>query len=668
MLKNFLINNLQAGWGRRGRAGAGFSPLAALGLAALAVFAPGGLAAGGPAPRTGAATLPANHADCEFFGPNRERFLETGLSPLRPRPSVSVLTTDVVARLQPAVRRAVTGSAPAADFGDLGTIDRHLAQAWADAGVTPAKKTNDFEFARRVTLDLTGRVPTPERLLAFVSDPAPDKRARLVDELLETEAWVDKWTMYFGDLFKNADRTTQIRRYPDGRNAFHRWIRQSLASGTPYHEMARELITAAGDHSYNQGQLNWVVGGLVTGGPRTGQDNYDQQAANVAETFLGISHMNCVLCHDGRGHLDGLSLWGAKATRLQAWQFASHFSKTVILRPRVNENSNQRYYQVADRPGRTPYPLNTDSGNRPPRQPIGALASVTPKYPFSGGEPAPGENYRVALAREIVQDVQFSRALVNYLWKEFFGIGLVEPVNQFDPARLDPDNPPPEPWTLQPSHPRLLNDMAQEFMANGYDLKALMRQLVNSEAYQLSSRYEGEWKMEWEPLFARKFVRRLWAEELHDALVQTSRVWTSYPVNGLGFLTWAMQFPEPANMPGPRYPAASFLDSFQRGDRDENERRSDTSAVQALNLMNHSFVVTRAMAFGRAPSETLAQLALNQPDDQAVDTLFLTILSRHPSGEERAAAVASLQSGERQHRMEDLTWALYNKVDFLFNY
>ena len=161
-------------------------------------------------------------------------------------------------------------------------------------------------------------------------------------------------------------------------------------------------------------------------------------------------------------------------------------------------------------------------------------------YPFSGAKPAAGENYRVALARIVTSDIQFARATVNYIWKEFFGRGIVDPVNQFDPARLDPDNPPADPWTLQPSNARLLNALAQEFVDDGFNLKTLMRKIANSEAYQLSSRYNGDWKPEYEKLFARKLVRRLWAEEIHDAVAQSSGV---LPNNGATSSRTSARFP-----------------------------------------------------------------------------------------------------------------------------
>ncbi len=613
-----------------------------------------------------AAELPAHPAECEFLGARREQFLRGGPAALKREPLTSAQTLAVTAKLG-VKRRAAAAAGVINRPAEMGTIDRHLFQVMQDAGVQPAQKTNDFEFARRVTLDLTGRVPTPERLLAFVGDSSADKRARLVDELLASQAWVDKWTMFFGDLFKNTARTSQVSRYPEGRNAFYRWIRASLSENKSYDRIARELITATGGNSYEQGELNWLVGGLVTGGPRSGQDNFDQQAANVAETFLGIAHMNCILCHDGRRHLDTMSLWGKNATRYEAWELASFFSQTVIRAHRVVE-TNRRYYSVADVRVRPDYPLNTLTGNRPPRQPMGTVENVKPRYPFSGDVPGEGETYRAALAREVTADPQFARALVNYIWKEFFSLALVEPPNQFDPARLDPDNPPPEPWTLQPFQPRLLNALARDFIDSGYDLKALMRQIVLSDAYQLSSHYEGEWKPEYEPLFARKYVRRLWAEEIHDAIVQTSGVPAQYRIAGIGVVDSAMLFPEPAGLPGARNPVSEFLDAFLRGDRDEEMRRPDGSPVQALRLMNHPFVVERVRARRVGDGASLAARVLQMNDSQAVDTLFLTILSRYPTEQERALALESLRSGERRRKVEDLQWALYNKVDFIFNY
>jgi hypothetical protein len=330
---------------------------------------------------------------------------------------------------------------------------------------------------------------------------------------------------------------------------------------------------------------------------------------------------------------------------------------------------NQPYYWgVLDNTpaAKTDYPLNTTTGNRPARQPVGAEKNVPPSYIFTGDTPKPGESYRAALARALTADPQFARATVNYLWAFFFGVGLVDPPDQFDPARLDPDNPPPDPWTLQPSNPRLLNSLALQFISNKYDLRWLMRTIVNSQAYQLSARYNGTYNAAWDTLYARHFVRRLWSEEVHDAIVQSSNILPSYAVAANGSLTWAMQFPEPLNTPTAGNAVTPFLDAFLRGNRDDEVRSSDGSISQALDLMNDNFVISRTKSNGPSTSLLVQNLAL--PNDQLATKLFMAVLSRPPSAAELSAAVSQLSTGTRNVSAENLLWALYNKVDFIYNY
>jgi uncharacterized protein DUF1553 len=417
------------------------------------------------------------------------------------------------------------------------------------------------------------------------------------------------------------------------------------------------------------------------------QDIWDLQTANVAETFLGLSNLNCLLCHNGRGHLDQLNLWGSGTTRNQAWQLASFMSHTQTKRTRTGDSSKgapQYYWSLKDdvRNFTADYPLNTTTGNRPPRQPVGTETRVAPVYFFNGHQPSPGENHRTALAREVTSDMQFARAAVNYVWAQFFGLGIVDPPNQFDPARLDPNHPPPAPWTLQPSNPQLLNALAQHFVDGGFNVKALMRDIANSEAYQLSSSYNGTWNPAWEPLFARKMVRRLWAEEIHDAVVQSSGIAPSYNVRGFsaastvngttypgfGHITWAMQLPDVVSVPDGTGPVSQFLDNFLRGNRDDQPRKSEGSILQALDLMNDKFVASRIHATGKGTAGGLLARNLSLPNESLVNTLFLTVLSRFPTASEMSTSLASLQNGDRQKAAEDLLWSLYNKVDFVFNY
>ncbi len=309
--------------------------------------------------------LSAPHAECSLFGPQRERFANGGLlAAQREAQALSAASTEAATALGPLPSRSRSGALQTP--GSLGPLDDILFTAMRAAGVTPTEPTTDQEFLRRVTLDLTGRIPTAAELTAFLNDASPNKREALVERLLASPAWVDKWTMYFGDLFGNAARTAQVVRFPEGRNAFYRWIKASLQQNKPYDQMARELIAATGANSYEQGELNFLAGGFMGGGPI--QDTFDRQAADTARTFLGIAHMDCLLCHDGRGHLDALSLWGRSFTRYQAWQFAGFFARTQLARVPVTQGRlNPYYWSVLNDAGRarTDYTLNTTTGNRP---------------------------------------------------------------------------------------------------------------------------------------------------------------------------------------------------------------------------------------------------------------------------------------------------------------
>jgi hypothetical protein len=619
-----------------------------------------------------------SHPECSYFGPNRSRFVEAALRRAATQPQrihdLSSMTEQVTrmrsyaAAGSGAYSRAYSPDQPYA----AGSIDAYIFADLQANNITPAPRTTDWEFIRRASLDITGRIPNPERVLSFAADAAPDKRARLIDELLARPEWVDKWTMYFGDLFQNAATrvSTGLNRGGTGRNAFAQWIQDSLTKSKPYDQMAAELIDPPAGNSYTNGAINWLVNGVISNGPN--QDTTDQMTANVFETFLGIGHVNCLLCHNGRGHLNSISLWGSSTTRYQAWQLASYLSHA-----RAQQQSGLSWSLEDNAAGfNLDYALNTVSGNRPARQgPEGCADGqpclyVAPAYIFNGDSPQPGENYRAALARSVTGDFQFARASVNYIWAQFFGRGIVDPPDGFDPARLDPDNPPPDPWTLQPSNARLLNALAQRFIDGGYNLKSLMREIAASDTYQLSSRYDGQWSPAYEPYFARKFVRRLWAEEVHDAVVQSSGSLPIYAAGGfVANPSYAMQFPEPVGMPSNDTTARTFLDAFLRGNRDDLERRPDGSILQALRLMNSPFVQARLQVDGSAPNQLIVQ-NLSKSNTDLVNALFLGILSRYPSGDELSKAAASLAGADadRLQAVQDLVWALYNKVDFVFNY
>jgi hypothetical protein len=606
------------------------------------------------------------HSDCTMFGASREEF--NGQREWKDRWARSQVTAEFWSHMpadsaSKSPRRDASGERAA---GSSFLIDKYIFAALNKEGIKPAETTNDYEFIRRVTLDLTGRVPKADRVAAFVKDGSPDKREKLVDELLATPEYVDKWTMWMGDFLKNTQNTgtTGTIRQPQGRDAFYTWIKKSLTDNKPWDKMAYEMIAATGVNTWDQGELNWIVNGRMNMG--VAQDNFDRSAAQTAETFLGLAHMDCLLCHNGRGHLDALSVWGRGVSRQQAWGMAAYFARTAWRQVRPDATNNNLYYWTVTDTGNAMYPLNRASGNRPDRNPVGTTTQISPAYIFDGKAPAANKPFRQSLADQVVADSLFPKAFVNYLWQHFFGRGIVEPVNQLDPARLDENNVPtdcPEgtPCGLQAPHVPLLNALGAEFAKNNFDIKWLMKQIVMSDAYQLSSRYSGDWNPNWEPLFARHMVRRLWGEEVYDAIAQTSNIAGGFTVNNIRY-NWAMQVPET------RIANNGFVMSFLPGNRDDEPRRPESAIQQAMSLMNDTFVTTRARVSGTGAAASLAAQVMTLQDDPAVESLYMTVLSRRPTDDEKKAALAHLKGGTRQQRLENLVWSLYNKVDFIFNY
>ena len=308
--------------------------------------------------------------------------------------------------------------------------------------------------------------------------------------------------------------------------------------------MAREIIAAAGD-TFAQGEANWPVGNTVAMGPA--QDTYDGGAVNTAAMFLGVNVADCLLCHDGARHLDQVNLWGSKQTRQNMWGLSAYFAQVRMQRQVVQTMPTQIAKYIVTDAATGEYTLNTTTGNRVARQPINGVNMIAPKYPFgSSAAIAPGQSRRQVLAQQITGDLQFSRAIVNYIWEKFMVEAFVSPSNAFDLARLDPNNPPPAPWTLQPTNPQLLDALARWFQTNGYDVRALMALITKSTAYQLSATYPGTWDVSYVPYYARKYVRRLEAEEIHDSVAKATGIVGNYTLQGsdLPAVQWAMQFPD----------------------------------------------------------------------------------------------------------------------------
>jgi hypothetical protein len=592
-----------------------------------------------------------------------------GLASDERQTQVSALTETVAQLVRPIIIR----SSPMQPAQRNNFIDEYVFGQIETAGIESSPLSSDTEFLRRVMLDLTGRLPSGDEVVDFVNDRTPGKREARIDTLVASPEFVDKWTLFFGDLLKLNGPASNVNRYTQGRDAFYLFLKDSLAQNKPYDQLVRELITATGDNHSN-GAANFPVGGIVPMGPI--QDTYDGQAVQVASMFLGIQVVDCLLCHDGAGRLDSVNLWGSQKTRLEMWGLSAFFANTLISRQRISTSPTLRRYTVSDRTRRPGYFLDTIDGNRSTRAPQGSVVQVEARYPFAlsrsvDGTVSSGQIERASLANYVTGDPQFARATVNYIWEEFMVEAFVTPSNAFDPARLDPENPPPEPWTLQPTNARLLQALASWFQETNFDLRQLARLIAKSRAYQLSAAYPTDWKPEYVSYYARKFARRLDAEEIHDAIIQATGVPANYPIRSrtgtvLPPVQWAMQLPD-TREPLSNRRIRQFLDSFGRGDRDQTPRSEEGSPLQALNLMNHDFVMSRINAGNR--NSTIGRI-LRDTDDSAeiIRQLYLATLSRFPTARETALLLPMMGQLGNRDGAESLQWVLMNKLDFVFNY
>ena len=591
-----------------------------------------------------AIAIPAGAVDCPF-DPSSHKDAQAI------RAEVSRTAELVAPSSSGSTRRRSVGKPPIQYFEARNFIDTHILDAMKRDSVAPAKPASDIAFLRRITVDLAGRIPTIDEVKAFLADTSADKRDRTIDRLLASEDFNDRWTLWFGDLVQNTAVATAIGvGVGQGSDPFFQWTRDSIKAGKPYDAMVREMLTAAGNLP-TTGPANYTYRWLQSNGPI--QDTYDNLATQTGAQFLGMQLM-CISCHNGAGHLEQVNFGLSRMPRRQLWEMAAFFSHTGIsLRGIVEPNLLP-----------TEYKLNTVSGNKSPRQPLAGESDVVlPRY-LNGGAPGDGELWRTAFARLLTADRQFARAAVNYIWKEMFGLGIVEPVNGFDPARLE----------SQATHPKLLEDLTDTFIASGYDLRALMRLMAQSNTYQLSSRYEtGVWSERLTPYFARHYPRRLMAEVLFDAIYQASGqkldLCAGTPITcglpGARHVTKAVGLPDPYWLFSNNRTLWQFLADFGQGDRDVVERSSAPSLVQAISIMNDQ-IILRA-SHRSVPTTVAAVLRETQDPSVITERLYLATLSRFPTEAELAAAASYLRGGKLDERTEDLQFVLLNKLEFLFN-
>ena len=500
-------------------------------------------------------------------------------------------------------------------------IDELVLEKLKQLNLPPSPRCSDGEFIRRASLDTIGVLPTVEETRNFIKDTSTDKRSRLVEELLKRPEFVDYWTYKWSDLLLLSGQ----RLRPQALDSFYNWIRQNVEQNTAWDEFVRKVVLARGS-TFENGAANFYS---------LHQDPLEM-AENLSQAFLGMS-IGCAKCHD-----HPMEKW----TNDQYYGMANLFARVKGKGWGGDFRSgdgNRTIFIVEE--GDVIQPR---TGKPQPPRPLDGEA-----LPFDD----PGDR-RVDLAKWLTspENPYFSRAIVNRVWANFLGTGIVEPV---DDLRL----------TNPASNEALLAALADHLVDNQYDLKALMRLILNSETYQRSG-IPLEGNRADERYYSRYYPKRLSAEVLLDAISQATEAPTKFP--GYPDGTRALKLRD-ANVD------SYFLQTFGRPDRlitCECERTSDPSMTQVLHILNgetlNEKLARKADEKAKIQDNRIGRLLKAQtPLAEIADEIYLAAFSRLPSDDDRKRLLEVLDSvpeSEKREAIEDLFWSLLSSKEFLFNH
>ena len=559
------------------------------------------------------------------------------------------------------------------DPESMGPLDAPIFSKLRALHIRPSPLCDDATFIRRAFLDTIGQLPSTGETEAFVADKRAEKRALLADALLGRAEWSEYWALKLADLLQNRRERDHDVRGTDGVRAFHAWLRTQLAEGRGWHHIASDILLSRGNVTNSPG-----VGYYVTLVGEYGKVEESELPDSVAQAFLG-TRVGCARCHNHPLE---------RYTQDDFYHFAAFFSKmsiqrespdkggsTLHLATREERDQNRRAAELEERIERTTaeaVAYGEEPGGREFRDTLKdqqrelgealrrareertrppAVTQPRTGRPLSprGLDRAPWSyeperDPREQLVDQMVASTQFSGAMANRIWRHFFGVGLVEPVDD-----LRASNP--------PSNSELWGVLTREFSTHGFDLRHLMREILNSRAYQLSSSTEGGNETD-ARFYSHYYARRLEAEVLQDAISSVTGTPARFEGHPAGMR--AVQLPDAGT-------ASYFLTLFGRSDRVTAcacERAGDVTLPQLLHLHNGEDLQTQIVA----PAGRLTPL-LAIPDDRAVaKELFLAALGRPPSPAELAALSSSLPPAEREQGFRDLLWALINSKEFAFNH
>jgi hypothetical protein len=531
-----------------------------------------------------------------------------------------VTTLTVTAPFPNDVKAEVFAKSPRNNF-----VDELVLKKLQLLRIPPSEPCTDAEFIRRAYLDTCGILPTPDEVTVFLKDIDAKKRAKLIDKLLDHPAFVDYWSHKWSDLL-----LVSSRKLPQPAMwAFYRKIRQGVADNQPWDKFARGILTASGS-SLTDGAGNYFVL----------HKDVSELAEATSITFLGMS-VGCAKCHN-----HPLEKW----TQDQYWAFANLFSRVGL--------------KNGDRPGEVFVQSKQDGDALHLRRGVAMPPAPLDGKPLAADSPIDRRAY-FADWLTAADNPYFAKAVVNRIWRNYMGRGLVEAEDD-----LRETNP--------PTNRELFDALAADFVKNKYDVKHLMRVILNSAAYQRSSKPLKENAAD-DRFYSRNLDLRLPGEVILEAYSDVTGVPTPFDkINSAGgdAVTPIGTYP-----PGTRatqvpdsLATSRFLDAFGRAERVQTcscERTSDASVTQALHL-NNGYTLNDKL---RDKKSVVAKwIADGLTDEQIVDRVFLSALSRKPTAAEKkkflAILAAAAQDGAQSRRegIEDFVWAVLTGREFLFNH
>jgi hypothetical protein len=502
-------------------------------------------------------------------------------------------------------------------------VNGQLRQGWQDAEVTPSVKSDDAEWIRRVSLDIVGHIPTAERVTEFLADRHEDKRAVLIDELLDDEDYIRNWTTVWTNLLIGRSNPRNVNR-----ESLQKFLRDSFAENRGWNEIVAEFISAEGSAD-EHGATNFLIAHV--------NNQAVPATAITAKLFLGLQ-IQCTQCHNHPFN---------NKTQEEFWAFNSFFQQVDVKRAPMTDNPERRQVVLQDRAEGGPTFYETRQG---------LMKAAFPRFESRKVDDAEYVNRRDELAKLMTagEDPQVARAFVNRMWKHFFGVGFTPAVDDMGPHAVV-------------SHPEVLDGLTREFVRSGYNVKQLIRWICRTEAYSLTSRF-GETNSVDDPsigevpLFSRVYVKPMTVEQLFDSLLIATGArevfgddWASVEKKRQD---WLQQF-------------------VMAWNTDENDEADlfDGTIPQALMMMNGELIQASLESDRGTYLDRVA--GSRASETEKIEAIALAALSRPPSRTE-AAAVRRLMRDRIARRsagsdsgiavrgsLEDYFWACLNSNEFI---